>query len=225
MRVLVIEDEIKIAQSLKKILENEKYVVDVSYDGENGYEQASVEEYDVILLDLNLPRMNGVRVCKNLRSDGIEAPIIMLTARDEIDDRILGLDAGADDYVVKPFDFDELLARIRAQMRRDSGSTEPVLKVGDLSLNPQSKLVVRGKTEIDLSAKEFALLEYLMRHPNQVISKSSLLDHVWGSEVDPLSNVVDVYIGYLRKKIDKRFTNRKPLLLTVKGMGYKISAS
>lgn len=222
MRLLVVEDEFKLAQALKKGLEQERYTVELAYDGEAGYVSASVEGYDLIILDLNLPKMDGLEICTKLRADEIKTPIIMLTARDALEDRVRGLDVGADDYLVKPFAFEELLARIRSLLRRESVSLTPTQKVNNLTLDPEAHIVKRGKKEIDLSAKEYALLEYLMRHAGQVVKKQDLLEHVWGSEVDPFSNVIDVYIGYVRNKIDKAFPKKKPLLKTIKGLGYKI---
>ena len=222
MRLLVVEDEIKLANSLKTILAHERYTVDVAYDGDKGFEQASVEPYDVIVLDVNLPGMDGLTVCAKLRQDGIKTPVLMLTARDTLQDKVKGLDVGADDYLVKPFAVEELLARIRAILRRESTQGEPILAVGDLTLDPEAHTVKRGQKNIDLSYKEYALLEYLMRHSGQVVPKQDLLEHVWGSEVDPFSNVIDVYIGYVRGKIDKAFPRKHPLLKTFKGLGYRI---
>lgn len=222
MRLLVVEDEIKLAGSLKKILEHENYLVDLAYDGEAGLNKIQVEEYDCLLLDINLPKLDGLTLCREIRKDGIKTPVIMLTARDTTPDKVHGLDVGADDYLVKPFAVEELLARIRAHLRRDTQALEPELTVAQLSLNLKTKTVKRKGRNIDLSAKEYALLEYLMRHRGQLISKETLLTHVWGEEVDPFSNVVDVYIGYLRKKIDKAFPKQKQVLKTVKGMGYRI---
>lgn len=221
MRILVVEDEIKLANSLKKVLLSERYVVDVCYDGQEGYEQAGAEEYDLVILDLNLPSMDGLEICKRLRDEEMATPILMLTARDTVKDKIAGLDYGADDYLIKPFEVDELMARIRALLRRRVKS-KPVLEVRDLSLDPRGHVVLRAGSEINLSAKEYSLLEYMMRRPNQIISKTDLLDHVWGGEVDPFSNVVDVYIGYVRKKIDKAFLKSPPLVHTIKGMGYRL---
>lgn len=224
MRVLLVDDEVKFAQSLRKVLESQRYTVDVVHDGLEGYTQAVVEQYDLLLLDVSLPQMDGVEVCRRLRDEGAVLPILMLTARDAVADRIVGLDSGADDYLVKPFEVDELLARMRSLLRR--GKSEPVvLEVGDLRLDPVAQVVTRGDVEIDLSAREYALLEFLMRNPRHILSKQQILDHVWGNEVDSFSNVVDVYIGYLRNKIDKPFPDRKPpLITTVKGLGYRIGA-
>ena len=222
MRLLVIEDEKRLADSLKKNLEGEGFTVEVSLDGEEGYGLAAVEEFDLIILDVHLPKMDGLRVAQKLRGEKVATPILMLTARDSTDDKIEGLNHGADDYLVKPFDFAELLALIRALLRRVPLEASLTLEVGNLILNSQTRIVKRRGREIGLSAKEYALLEYLMRHHGQIITHSAILDHVWGSEVDPFSNVVDVYMGYLRAKIDKAFPAEKPLIETVKGLGYRI---
>jgi two-component system, OmpR family, copper resistance phosphate regulon response regulator CusR len=222
MRILLVEDEVKLAGSLKKALEAMAYTVDVAFDGLEGYEAAGVEEYDLIMLDWNLPSLSGVDVCRKLREEGVAIPIIMLTARDALSDKITGLDQGADDYIIKPFALEELLARIRSLLRRQTTPSQVDLQIADLKLDPNSRLVTRDGKEIKLSAKEYAMVEYFLRNPNQIISKSSLLDHVWGNEVDPFSNVIDVYIGYLRRKIDKAFPKKPPLVHTIKGLGYRI---
>ncbi|SRR5258708_5769849 len=222
MRILLIEDERKLALSLKKALEAESYAVDVYFDGEEGYNTASVENYDIIILDIGLPTLDGLTISKKLREDKIKTPILMLTARDTLNDKITGLDSGADDYLVKPFNFEELLARIRALLRRGNAEPELVYTIESLTLDPQSHIVKRSGKAITLSAKEYGLLEFLIRHKQQIISKSQIMDHVWDMEVDPFSNVVDVYIGYLRNKIDKAFPKETPLLYTVKGIGYRI---
>lgn len=221
MRLLLIEDELKLATSLATILKSSGYTVDLFHDGEEGYIQAATETYDLILLDIGLPTMDGIKICQTLRREGIQTPILMLTARDATADKIQGLDSGADDYLVKPFQVEELQARLRSLLRR--GKSEPViLQIADLELDPISRQVSRAGRSIDLSAKEYALLEFFMRHPKHILSKQQLLDHVWGGEVDPFSNVIDVYIGYLRNKIEKPFPDQTPLIATVKGMGYKI---
>ncbi|HCM37080.1 MAG: Two component transcriptional regulator, winged helix family [Candidatus Gottesmanbacteria bacterium GW2011_GWB1_43_11] len=222
MRILLIEDETKLAASLKKALTTESYAVDIVNDGESGYETAAVEPYDLIILDLGLPKMDGVTVCQKLRQEKITTPILMLTARDATHNKIQGLDSGADDYLVKPFDFEELLARIRALLRREQVQPEPVLQIDSLRLDPAAHTVTRGDRDIALSAKEYALLEYLMRHPKQILSKTQILEHVWDMDTDPFSNVVDVYIGYLRNKIDRAYPKEPPLIHTVKGLGYKL---
>jgi DNA-binding response OmpR family regulator len=222
MRILVVEDEIKLAQTLKKVLATERYVVEIAFDGSEGYELASTENYDLLILDLNLPGMDGLEICQKLREEGTKTPILMLTARDTLEDRVKGLNLGADDYLVKPFAFEELLARIRSLLRRESNRDQTILTVDDLILDPQAHTIKRGNHNIDLSAKEYALLEYLMRHSGQVVMKQDLLEHVWGGEVDPFSNVIDVYIGYVRGKVDKAYPKKKPLLKTLKGLGYRI---
>ena len=222
MRILVVEDEEKLAKSLKKALEAESYAVDVALDGEEGYEMAGVEEYDLVILDLGLPSLDGVEVAKKLREEKVKTPILMLTARDTTENKIQGLDSGADDYLVKPFEFEELIARIRALLRRGPKNPDLILKVGTLTLDPTGHIVKRGNRELRLSAKEYALLEYLMRNSGQILSKSQLIEHVWDSELNPFSNVVDVYIGYLRNKIDKPFPKENPLVITIKGIGYRI---
>lgn len=222
MRVLVVEDEHKIAGSIKKGLEQESYAVDVAYDGKAGFDLASTEDYDLIILDLMLPEMDGMEVCSKLREQKIHTPILILTAKGGVDDRVEGLNAGADDYLVKPFAFEELLARTRALTRRPKDALGTVLTVGDLSLNTISYEVKRGVIPIKLSSKEFALLEYLMRHPNQIITKEQIIAHVWDYDADILPNNVEVYIGYLRNKVDTPFSDKK-LIKTVRGFGYKIS--
>ncbi len=222
MRILVIEDEQKLALSLKKALEAESYAVDVCFDGQEGYDTASVEEYDLIILDLGLPNMDGITLAKKLREEKVTIPLLMLTARDTMKDKIAGLDSGADDYIVKPFAFEELLARIRALLRRGTNQQSPILSVDTLTLDPAARLVRRANKDVALSAKEYGLLEFLMRHASQIVSKTQLLEHVWDMETDPFSNVVDVYIGYLRNKIDKSFPKETPLIHTHKGLGYRI---
>lgn len=222
MRILVVEDEHRIAAAIKKGLEQERYAVDVAYTGTDGYDLATTEEYDLILLDILLPGMDGIAICAALRSQGIHTPILMLTAKGQIQDKITGLDTGADDYLTKPFSFEELLARIRALTRRPKISLGTTLTVSDLTLNPQTYDVARGGTPITLTGKEFSLLEYLMRHPNTVLTRDQIIAHVWNYDADILPNTVEVYIKNLRDKIDTPFPNRRPLLETVRGFGYKI---
>ncbi len=222
MRILIIEDEVKVANSLKTILEAESYAVDTCNDGSDGLEMALMEDYDLIVLDLGLPGLNGVEVSRKIRAHKKTVPIIMLTARDAIESKIVGLDSGADDYIVKPFETEELLARIRALLRRGQSSGEVTYLVDDLALNPSSHIVKRGDKELVLSAKEYALLEFLMRHHGQIMTKQQIIDHVWDIDIDPFSNVVDVYIGYLRAKVDKVFPRQSALITTVKGLGYRI---
>lgn len=222
MRILVVEDEHKIANSIKHGLEIESFAVDVSYDGLEGYDLASAEEYDVIILDLLLPNLSGLEICKKLRSSGIHTPILMLTAKGEIEDKITGFNAGADDYLTKPFAFVELLARLKALTRRPKDSLGTTLKFADLSLNTQSFEVYRGDKEISLSRKEYALLEFLLRHPKKILTKEQIINNVWNYESDILPNTVEVYIGYLREKIDKAFQDKKPLIKTIRGFGYRL---
>ncbi len=222
MRILVVEDEHKIANSIKKGLEQESYAVDVAYDGSQGYDLSSAEEYDVIILDLMLPLMDGITICKKLREDNIHTPVLMLTAKGDLEDRVNGLNAGADDYLAKPFAFEELLARVRALARRPKTAINSILTCADLSVNTQTYEVKRGKKEILLSRKEFALLEYLLRHSGTILTKDQIINHVWNYEADILPNTVEVYIGYLRNKVDKPFAKRRPLIQTVRGFGYRL---
>ena len=225
MRVLVVEDEHKIANSIKKGLELERYTVDQVYDGEEGYDMAATEDYDLIVLDRLLPGMDGVDICRKLREDKIHVPVLMLTAKGQIGDRVEGLNAGADDYLIKPFAFEELLARIRALTRRPQKVTETILTLDSLSLNLNTFEVKREGTLIRLSSKEFALLAYLMHHPDRVLTKEQIIAHVWNYDADVLPNTVEVYMGYLRNKIDKPFLQSKPLIHTVRGFGYKIGTT
>jgi len=224
MRILVIEDEHKIAGAIKRGLEQERYAVDVEYDGDGGLGSALNETYDVMIIDRMLPgSVEGLDICREIRAKGIHTPIILLTAKDQVRDRVQGLNAGADDYLIKPFSFEELLARVRALLRRPAEAKGTVLEVGDLSLDTLSYKVSRQGKVIELSAKEFALLEYLMRNPSQVLSKDNIIAHVWDFDADILPNTVEVYIGYLRNKIDKPF--KKPeLIKTLRGFGYKLEA-
>lgn len=222
MRVLIVEDEHKIANSIKQGLEQEGFAVDVTFDGLTGYDLASTEDYDLIILDLMLPKMEGTKVCLNLRDMDIHTPIIMLTAKSELEDKIRGLNCGADDYLTKPFSFTELLARIRALLRRPKNLVPTVLNCGDLEIDTQYFSVKRNDKEIELSKKEFSLLEYLIRNKGNVLSKEKIIEHVWDYEADILPNTVEVYIGYLRNKIDRPFKNKPKLIKTVRGFGYKI---
>lgn len=222
MKVLVIEDEHRIANSIKKGLEQERYAVDVVYNGTDGFDLASTENYDAIILDLMLPKMGGLEVCRKLREEGKHTPILILTAKGQTQDKVTGLNSGADDYLTKPFSFEELLARIRALIRRPKNSLPTVLIVNDLQLNTQSFEIERGKQKIQLSNKEFSLLEYLMRHARQTLTKEQIISHVWDYDADILPNTVEVYIRNLRRKIDLPFKNKKALLHTIRGFGYKI---
>lgn len=223
MKILVVEDEHRIATTIKKGLEQERYTVDVAFDGEEGFDLAYTEDYDVIILDLMLPKKDGISVCRDLRAKGTHTPILMLTAKSQTHDKVNGLNSGADDYLTKPFSFEELVARVRALSRRpqkSSGSSS--LVVSDLSLNLTTYEVTKAGKHIPLSAKEFALLEYLMRNPNTVLTKDQIINHVWDYDADILPNTVEVYIRNLRKKIDEPFAKNKPLIKTVRGFGYKI---
>jgi len=222
MRVLIVEDEHKIANSIKKGLEQESYAVDVAYTGTDGFDLASVEEYDLIILDRLLPEMDGVDITRKLREQNIHTPILMLTAKGQVTDRVEGLDAGADDYLTKPFAFEELLARIRALARRPKETSGTILTVEDLTLNNATYEVKRASILINLSSKEYALLEYLMRHPDQTLTKEQIISHVWDYEADILPNTVEVYVGYLRSKIDRPFKNKLALIHTIRGFGYKL---
>ncbi len=223
MRVLVVEDEHRIAQAIKQGLEQESYAVDVCFDGEEGYNTALNDNYDIVLLDVMLPSMNGFDICKKLREANKHMPILMLTAKDQSRDVVQGLNSGADDYLAKPFPFEVLLARINALLRRPQSTIMNTLEAGDLTLDTVGKEVHRGKTKINLSTKEFALLEYLMRNKNQVLSKNNIIAHVWNFDADILPNTVEVFIAYLRAKIDKPFKG-PALVTTVRGFGYKIDA-
>lgn len=222
MRVLVIEDEHKIANSIKRGLEQESYAVDVAFTGNEGYDLAVTEDYDLIILDILLPGMDGIKIAANLREQNIHIPILMLTAKGQTTDKVTGLDAGADDYLTKPFAFEELIARIRALTRRPKDSLGIILAVEDLTLNTATYQSKRGSNVIRLSNKEYALLEYLMRHPNQTLTKDRIINHVWDYDADVLPNTVEVYIGYLRNKIDKPFSPKQALIHTVRGFGYRV---
>jgi len=217
MRILVVEDEKKVAGFIKRGLEEESYAVDVAHDGEMGQHLAESNEYDAILLDIMLPKKSGVEVLKELRGRNIRTPVLLLTARDSVDDRVEGLDSGADDYLTKPFAFAELIARLRALLRRgDQGLT--ILQFGDLSLDPATRRAKRGEREIELTVKEYALLEYFLRNPNRVLTRTMIAEHVWDHTFDSETNVVDVYLNHLRNKIDKN--EEVKLLHTVRGVGY-----
>lgn len=220
MKILIIEDEVKTVQSIKQGLEEHQWDVDVAYDGTMGFQLASREAYSLIISDIILPGINGLELCRKLREANVSTPILMLTALGTTDDKIVGLDAGADDYLVKPFEFRELMARVRALTRRhtDVGQTANLLKLADLELDPDAKKVVRAGKEITLTAKEFQLLEYFLRHQGRVISKVELAEKLWDLTFDTGTNIIEVYINFLRKKIDKDFDPK--LLHTQIGMGY-----
>jgi DNA-binding response OmpR family regulator len=220
MRILLVEDEKKMSSFIDRGLREEGFVVDAAFDGETGWDYANTNDYDLIILDLMLPKMNGIAVCSKIREKGLRVPVLMLTARDAVEDKVKGLDAGADDYLTKPFAFDELLARIRALMRRPQTlEQEVVLAVGGVKLDLLSRRVWVADREVTLSQKEFALLEFLMRKKGEVVSRAQIAEHVWDLHFDPMSNTIDVFINFLRKKID---TGReKSLIETVRGSGYR----
>jgi len=220
MRIIIVEDDHKIANAIKKGLEQESYAVDVSYDGKDGYGSIATIEYDLIILDRMLPEIDGLEICKLVRAEKNHTPILMLTAKDKISDRVDGLNAGADDYLIKPFAFEELLARVKALLRRPQTSLKAVLKAAGLSLDTNTFEVKKAGKIITLSIKEFALLEYLMRNQGRILSKENIINHVWNYDADILPNTVEVYIGYLRNKIDKPFKSNQ--IKTIRGFGYKI---
>ena len=220
MRILVVEDEVKMAALLKRGLQEEGYAVDVTETAEDALWMATENPYDAILLDVMLPDGDGFEICRQLRAANRWAPVMLLTARDAVDDRVRGLDAGADDYLTKPFAFDELLARTRALFRRGGVARPAILRAGPLALDPSTRVTKVSGIDVALTAREFALLEYLMRHPGEVLSRTSIREHVWDFSFDGDSNVVDVYIRYLREKIDRRF--EVDLIETVRGAGYRI---
>ena len=220
MRVLIVEDEVKMASLIRRGLREEGLVADVAIKGEDALWMAGSTGYDAIVLDVMLPGIDGFDTCRRLREAGVWAPVLMLTARDSVEDRVAGLDGGADDYLTKPFSFSELLARLRALARRGPVEKPTVLAVGDLSLDPATRRVWRGGTEIDLSAKEFSLLETFMRRPGEVLSRYQLLEHAWDYEYENRSNVIDVYVRYLREKVDRPFGVDS--IETVRGAGYRL---
>jgi len=217
MRILIVEDEHKIANSIKKGLTQENFAVDVAYDGTNGYDLASTESYAVIILDLMLPGVSGINICKKLRNEKNNTPILILTAKGELSDKVGGLNSGADDYLVKPFAFAELLARVKALIRRPKEDFVSKLEVGDLTLDTSSYEVKKAGKKIELSKKEFSLLEFLLRHKGKIVTKDQIISSVWDYEADILPNTVEVFVGYLRNKIGKN------IIKTVRGFGYKIS--
>jgi heavy metal response regulator len=222
MRLLVVEDEKKVASFIKKGLEEEGYAVDVAPDGEEGLAMALDRVHDLVILDIHLPRMDGVRILQELRKQKVAIPVLLLTVRATIEDKVLGLDAGADDYLTKPFAFQELLARVRALLRRRAEAEAPILQVADLTLDPAQRSVSRGGERIDLTTREFALLAYFMRNPGRVLTRTMISEHVWDYNFDTMTNVIDVYVNYLRKKID---AGREPKLIhTVRGVGYVLKA-
>jgi two-component system OmpR family response regulator len=219
MRILLVDDDPKLARALAKGLRGHSYAVDVAPDADAALLRADVYAYDLVLLDVMLPGRDGFAACRALRERGVAAPVLMLTARDAVDDRIRGLDAGADDYLPKPFDFGELLARIRALLRRGPAGREPELRVGELVIDPATRAVALAGRAVELTAREFAVLEYLARHPGEVVSRSTLLEHVWDENFYGSTNVVDVYVGYVRRKLGA------PLIATVRGVGFRLDAA
>ena len=220
MRILVIDDDRRLCTVIKRGLLEEAYAVDLAYDGEEGEYLAEVNPYDLIILDLMLPNKDGIEVCRGLRAKKINTPILMLTAKDTVEDRVKGLDTGADDYLVKPFAFNELLARVRALLRREGTSKSPELRAGDLTLNALTRQIWRGQRPIELTTKEYVILEYLMRHPNVVVTRTMIEEHAWDYDFDSLSNLVDVYMRRLRRKIDNE--GEDSLIQTVRGAGYRL---
>jgi len=216
MKILVIEDEHKIARSIKRGFEQESWLCDTAFDGENGYDLASTGDYDLIILDLMLPKIPGLEVCKKIRNDGLMTPILILTAKGEIDDKVKGFNLGADDYLVKPFAFEELLVRVRALVRRPEQIINSKLQISNLELDTSSKEVKQNNNIIQLSRKEYQLLEYLIKNKNRVVSKEEIISHVWDYDSDILPNTVEVFIKYLRNKIGKKY------IKTIRGFGYKL---
>ncbi len=222
MRILVADDDRRLTGIVKRGLMEEAYAVDVAYDGEESEYLAEINPYDLVILDIMMPKKDGIEVCRELRAKSVNTPILMLTARDAVEDRVKGLDAGADDYLVKPFAFNELLARVRALLRRNGVTRSPELRVGDLSLNTLTREVRRGERVVELTTKEYVILEYLMRHPNVVVTRRMLEEHAWDYDFDSLSNLIDVYIRRLRRKID--VGGDKSMIQTVRGAGYRLRA-
>ena len=220
MRILIVEDEPKVASFIRRALEEESYAVDVCPDGIQGRDLAFEVNYDLIILDLMLPNLPGLEVLKGIRAKNVKTPVLILTARSEVDQRVKGLDAGADDYLTKPFAIEELLARARALLRRASGETSGILQIGDLILNPITHEVTRNEQRIELTSKEYALLEYMMRNTGRVLTRPMISEHVWNLDFDTFTNVIDVYINYLRNKIDKGW--ERNLIRTVRGAGYTL---
>ncbi len=222
MRILVIEDEAKVASFIRRALEEESYAVDLCADGPSGLEAAKSATYDAIILDVLLPGLSGLEVLKALRQDKVRTPVLILTARGETDQKVKGLDTGADDYLTKPFAIEELLARVRALLRRGTGEASGLLQVDDLVLNPATREVTRGGHKIDLTAKEYALLEYMMRNAGRVLTRPMIAEHVWNLDFDTFTNVIDVYVNYLRNKIDRGYERK--LIHTVRGSGYVLKS-
>ena len=220
MRILLVEDEMKLAHAMKRALELQKYAVDVVNNGKDGLDFAIGEELSLIILDVMLPGMDGIEICKRIRAEGIHTPVLMLTAKGQISDKVTGLDVGADDYMVKPFSFEELFARIRALVRRPAQTNDPVLYIQDLTLDPKTFTVKRNSSLIELSTKEFSLLEYLLRNKNTVLTKEQIIAHVWNYDSDVLPSTIEVHIKHLRDKIDVKGQNS--LIHTIRARGYTI---
>ena len=218
MRLLVVEDEKKVSGFIKKGLQEEGYAVDVAFDGKTGLQMAMDRVHDLIVLDIHLPGMDGLSLLHQLRTAKVSTPVLLLTVRANIEDKVLGLDAGADDYLTKPFAFQELVARIRALLRRQTEAKLPVLRFADLTLDPARRIVLRGAKKIDLTAKEYALLDYFIRNPGRVLTRTMIVDHVWDYNFDTMTNIIDVYVNYLRRKIDSDREHK--LIHTVRGVGY-----
>lgn len=222
MRILIVDDDRRLCGIIKRGLMEEAYAVDAAYDGEEGEYFAEVNSYDLIILDIMMPKKDGLEVCRSLRRNGINTPVLMLTAKDTVDDKVKGLDSGADDYLVKPFAFNELLARVRALLRRDGMIKSPEIKVGDLILNTLTRELRMGEKIIELTTKEYVILEYFMRHPNIVVTRTMIEEHAWDYDFDSFSNLVDVYIRRLRRKIDT--DDEKSMIQTVRGAGYRLKS-
>ena len=220
MRILLVEDEVKLAHAMKRALELQKYAVDVVNNGKDGLDFAVGEDFNLIILDVMLPQMDGIEICRRIRAEGIHTPVMMLTAKGQISDKVTGLDVGADDYVVKPFSFEELFARVRALVRRPAQTNDPILSIRDLTLDPKTFTVRRNDKLIDLSAKEFSLLEYLLRNKNAVMNKDQIISHVWNYDSDVLPSTIEVHVKHLRDKIDIKGENS--LIHTIRGRGYTI---
>lgn len=221
MRILIVEDELKLSNNIKQGLVESGFAVDQAFDGEEGQYFAESEDYDVIVLDIMLPKLDGVRICQELRKKKIKTPILMLTAKARLEEKVEGLDAGADDYLTKPFEFAELMSRVNALLRRSHNQTENTIMIKDLTIDTKAHAVDRGGNKIHLTAKEFAILEFLARHRNEVVTRTQILEHTWDYNFDGMSNIVDVFIATLRKKIDGE--QKKKLLHTVRGVGFKLT--
>ncbi|OGM74511.1 DNA-binding response regulator [Candidatus Woesebacteria bacterium RIFOXYB1_FULL_38_16] len=221
MRILLVEDELRLSNITKKGLLEEGYAVDVAYDGEEGQYLAESEEYDLIILDIMLPKIDGLTLCRSLRGKNIKTPVLMLTAKTTIEDKVAGLDSGADDYMIKPFSFLELRSRIQALIRRSKQESAPILKVDDLVLNPIKHTLTRGEKNIILTPKEFSILELLLRHKDEVVTRTMITEHAWDYNFDSMSNIVDVFVASLRRKIDNN--SQKKLIHTIHGVGYRLT--